>query len=37
VTKGLDVISEKIVSATSSSVTLRFIGVQLARRSISRS
>ena len=37
VTNGLEVISEKMVSATSSSVTFRFIGVQVARRSISRS
>jgi hypothetical protein len=32
----LEAIGEKIVSATSSTVTFRFIGVQAARRSISR-
>ena len=37
VTNGLELISETIVSATSCSVTFRFIGVQVARRSISRS
>jgi hypothetical protein len=37
VTNGLELTREKIVSATSSAVTFRFIGVQVARRSISRS
>ena len=37
VTNGLELISEKMVSATSYSVTFRYIGVQVARRSISRS
>ncbi len=36
VTNGFEVISERIVSATSATVTFRFIDVQLARRSISR-